>query len=96
MGFLKKRMGKDGKPRYTAVYVDLRGSERSAGTYSSEKEANRAWQKAEVELRQGRVGDPSRGRQTFRKYVEQQWLPHHVLEPTTREKYTYYLHILNS
>jgi integrase len=91
VGFLKKRVGKDGKPRYTAVYLDLRGSERSAGTYSTEKAANRAWQKAEVELRQGRVGDPSRGRQTFQKYVEQQWLPNHVLEPTTREKYTYYL-----
>ncbi len=31
MGFAKERTGKDGKPRYTAVYVDLRGSERSAG-----------------------------------------------------------------
>jgi integrase len=91
MGFAKKRVGKDGKPRYTAVYVDLHGSERSAGTFSSVKAAGRAWQKAEVELRQGRVGDPARGRQTFRKYVEEQWLPNHVLEPTTREKYTYYL-----
>ena len=96
MGFLKKRTSKDSKPRYTAVYVDLRGAERSAGTFSSERAANRAWQKAEVELRQGRVGDPARGRQTLRKYVEEKWLPHHVLEPTTREKYTYYLgaHIL--
>jgi hypothetical protein len=32
MGFAKKRVGKNGKPRYTAVYLDLRGSERSAGT----------------------------------------------------------------
>jgi Phage integrase, N-terminal SAM-like domain len=91
MGYAKKRTGKDGRLRYTAVYVDLRGSERSAGTFSSEKAADRAWQKAEVELRQGRVGDPARGRQTFRKYVEDRWLPNHVLEPTTREKYTYYL-----
>jgi hypothetical protein len=91
MGFAKKRFGKDGKPRYTAVYVDLRGSERSAGTFASEKATDRAWQKAEVELRQGRVGDPARGRQTFAKYVEERWLPNHVLEPTTREKYTYYL-----
>ena len=91
MGFAKKRVGRDGKPRYTAVYVDLRGSERSAGTFASEKAADRAWQKAEVELRQGRVGDPARGRQTFEKYVEERWLPNHVLEPTTREKYTYYL-----
>ena len=44
-----------------------------------------------MELRQGRVGDPARGRQTFQKYVEERWLPNHVLEPTTREKYTYYL-----
>jgi integrase len=96
MGYAKKRVGRNGKPRYTAVYLDLRGSERSAGTFGSERAANKAWQNAEVELRQGRVGDPARGRQTFRKYVEQQWLPHHVLEPTTREKYTYYLsaHIL--
>jgi hypothetical protein len=91
MGYAKKRVGKDGKPRYTAVYADLRGSERSAGTFASQKAADRAWQKAEVELRQGRVGDPARGRQTFQKYVEERWLPNHVLEPTTREKYTYYL-----
>jgi integrase len=91
MGYAKKRIGRDGKPRYTAVFVDLRGSERSAGTFGSEKVANRAWQQAEVELRQGRVGDPARGRMTFRKYVDEHWLPNHVLEPTTREKYTYYL-----
>ncbi|MGO9279552.1 MAG: hypothetical protein ACLP3Q_18800, partial [Streptosporangiaceae bacterium] len=66
MGYAKKRIGRNGKPRYTAVYLDLRGSERSAGTFGSEKAANKAWQNAEVELRQGRVGDPARGRQTFR------------------------------
>src|SRR5258708_2976949 len=82
MGFARKRAGKDGKPRYTAIYVDLRGSIRSAGTFTSEKAADRAWQKAEVELRQGRVGDPARGRPTFRRDVG---------EPTTREKYTYYV-----
>jgi integrase len=91
MGYAKKRTGKDGKPRYTAVYLDLRGSERSAGTFASERAANQAWQKAEVELRQGRVGDPARGRQTLRQYVEERWLPNHVIEPTTREKYAYYL-----
>ena len=91
MGFSRKRTGRSGQVRYTATYVDLRGSIRSAGTFASEKAADRAWQKAEVELRQGRVGDPARGRQTFRKYVEDRWLPNHVLEPTTREKYTYYL-----
>jgi len=70
MGYAKKRTDKDGNPRYTAVYLDLRGSERSAGTFSSERAANQAWQKAEVEQRQGRAGDPLRGRLTLRKYVE--------------------------
>src|SRR5260221_11295691 len=96
MGVSKDWTGKDGKPRDTAVYVGLGGSERSAGTFSSRKAADRAGQKAEVDLRQGRVSDPRRGRQTFRRYVEERWLPNHMLEPTTREKYTYYLnaHIL--
>jgi integrase len=80
------RQGREGP-----LHRDVRGSIRSAGTFATEKAADRAWQKAEVELRQGRVGDPARGRQTFRKYVEERWLPNHVLEPTTREKYTYYL-----
>jgi hypothetical protein len=91
MGFARKRVNRNGRTRYTATYVDLRGSIRSAGTFSSERAADKAWQKAEVELRQGRVGDPARGRQTFQRYVEERWLPNHVLEPTTREKYTYYL-----
>jgi hypothetical protein len=25
----------------------------------------------------------------FRRYVEDEWLPHHVTEPSTREGYTY-------
>lgn len=40
MGFARKRVGKDGKTRYTATYVDLRGSIRSAGTFASERAAN--------------------------------------------------------
>ena len=34
---------------------------------------------------------PRRGRQTFRRYVTEEWLPHHVIEVTTREAYTYQL-----
>jgi len=36
---------KGGQVRYTATYVDLRGSIRSAGTFASEKAADQAWQK---------------------------------------------------
>jgi integrase len=91
MGFSRKRVGKGGKTRYQAVFVDLRGAKRSAGTFPTERAADRAWQKAEVELRQGRVGDPARGRQTLRRYAVDKWLPNHVMDHTTREKYTYYL-----
>jgi integrase len=96
MGWTLTRVGDDGKPRYTAVYRDLRGVKRSAGTFTSKRVANKAWQVAEVRLAEGRIGDPRRGRQLFQKYVEEEWLPNHVMEVTTREGYTYSLrkHIL--
>ena len=42
------------------------------------------------------MGDPRRGRQTFGRYYEDQWLPHHVVEISTRQGYTYQIkkHIL--
>lgn len=89
MGYSQKRTGRNGKPRYTAVYHDMRGERRSAGTFSSKKDADRAWQKAEARLGEGRLSDPRRGRQTFRRYVTEEWLPHHVMEASTREGYTY-------
>jgi integrase len=89
VGFSWKRISKSGKPRYTAYYVDLKRHQRSAGTYSTKKRADLAWQDAEAEIRKGRVGDPARGRQTFRQYVEQTWLPNHEIEVSTREAYTY-------
>jgi hypothetical protein len=91
MGWLKERPGDDGTPRYTAVYRGLRGRERSAGTFRSQREANRAWQRAEAQLLAGRIGDPRRGRQTVREYVETEWFPHHVMEATTGENYRYVL-----
>jgi integrase len=96
MGYSKKRHGRNGKPRYTACYVDVRGSLRSAGTFSNKKDADRAWQQAEIRMSEGRLNDPRRGRQTFRRYVTEEWLPHHVIEASTREAYTYQLgkHIL--
>ncbi len=96
MGYSQKRAGHGGKPRYTAVYQDIRGERRSAGTFSNKKDADRAWQKAEARLGEGRLNDPRRGRQTFRRYVTEEWLPHHVIEASTREAYTYQIgkHIL--
>jgi len=91
MGWVETRTGRDGRPRYIAKYRDLCGRKRSAGTFASKREANSAWQRAEVQVAEGQLTDPRRGRQTFRRYVEERWLPHHVMEPTTRAKYTYYL-----
>src|SRR5262249_50082074 len=88
MGFSRKRIGKDGKPRYTAYYLDVRGNERSAGTFSSKKDANDAWKQAEGLVSSGKQGDPSRGRQTFHTYVYDKWLPNHLLEPGVRTNYS--------
>jgi integrase len=91
MGYSRVRTSRNGKPRYTAYYWDVRGKERSAGTYSSRKDADDAWQTAEAKVREGRASDPRRGRQRFRQYVEEQWFPNHRLELRARENYTYYL-----
>ena len=53
MGYTRSRAGRDGKPRYTAYYWDIRGRERSAGTFSSRKDADRAWQREEVKVAEG-------------------------------------------
>jgi Phage integrase, N-terminal SAM-like domain len=87
MGFSRKRIGRDGKPRYTAYYRDIRGDERSGGTFSRKKEADDAWKAAEAAVSAGNRGDPSRGRQTFEAYVLEKWLPHHQLEPGVRSEY---------
>jgi hypothetical protein len=85
-----------GKPRFVALYRDIKGRQRSAGTYTSKRQADRAWQRAEARLELGRIGDPGKGRQTFRRYVEETWLPNHEVEMTTRQSYTYalYRHIM--
>jgi integrase len=91
MGYSRARNGRDGKPRYTAYYWDIRGRERSAGTFSSKKEADKAWQREEAKVSEGRAGDPLRGRQLLQRYVLDEWLPNHQMEARTRENYTYYL-----
>jgi integrase len=96
VGFSRERPGKGGKTRYAAIYRDIKGHQRSAGTFATERQADKAWQRAEAVIGLGRVSDPSRGRQTFRHYVEETWLPNHEIEATTRQGYTYtlYRHIM--
>ena len=96
MGWVTERADADGKVRFMARYRDRRGRKRTAGTFTTERQAQRAWQRAERDQELGRIGDPNRGRQTLRTYVEQQWFPNHRIEKTTRENYRYALdkHIL--
>ena len=92
MGSSRERPGKDGKTRYFALYRDVKGRQRSAGTFATERQADKAWQRAEVAIGLGRVADPSRGRQTFQHYIEETWFPNHEVEATTRQGYSYVLH----
>lgn len=96
MGFSRRRVGHDGRPRYTAYYLDTQGRERSAGTFATRRDADRSWQQVEATHAAGRPNDPRRGRMSFRIYVDDVWFPHHVLEPSTRQSYRYNLdrHIL--
>ena len=96
MGFVREREGTHGGTQYQALYDDVKGHRRSAGTFTTEEQAIRAWQRAEDRQADGRSSDTRRTRQRFARYVEEQWLPHHEMEARTRETYTYYLerHIL--
>jgi integrase len=96
VGFSRERPGKDGKTRYAAIYRDIKGRQRSVGTFATERQADKAWQRAEAVIGLGRVADPSRGRQTFQHYVEETWFPNHEVEATTRQGYSYvlYRHIM--
>ena len=96
MGSTRERTGSNGSVRYTALYRDLKGRQRSAGTFTTQRQADRAWQRAESRVAQGQLGEPGRGRQPFRDYVEKTWLPNHEVEASTRQSYSYILrkHIL--
>jgi integrase len=89
MGSVRERVDKDGKSRFVALYRDQRGRQRSAGTFPTQRQADRAWQRAEALVESGKLGDLRRGRQTFAHYVHQTWLPRHQIEASTRERYTY-------
>jgi site-specific recombinase XerD len=89
MGHSYRREGVTGKPRYAAMYHDARGLRRSAGTFATKREADRAWAAAEADALLGHGRDPRRGRITFNAYVTGSWLPNHQLEHTTRQRYSY-------
>ena len=84
MSWVQKRVGGDGSIRYTATYRDPAGRGRSAGTFTSRREAERAGRRTESKVEDGSWLDRSAGRITFHDYVEQVWWPSRHLEVSTK------------
>lgn len=87
MSWVQRRVGEDGAVRYTATYRDPAGRGRSAGTFTSRREAERAGRRAESKVEDGSWLDRNAGRISFRDYVEQVWWPSRHLEVSTRAGY---------
>ena len=87
MAWVKERITSDGTKRYIACYRDPEGRQRSAGTFSSKRAAERAAQREEQRVLAGSWRDHSLGEVRFREYVETDWLPSKHIEPTTRAAY---------
>ncbi len=91
MAWIKTRTTDDGDTRFVACYRDPEGRQRSAGTYSSRRAAERAAHREEARVRDGAWHDHSRGQVTFAEYVETVWLPFKQVETSTRAAYRSYL-----
>ena len=87
----RPRVTDDGDTRYVACYRDPEGRQRSAGTYSSRRAAERAAHREEAKVREGAWHDHSRGQVTFSQYVETAWLPSKQVETSTLAAYRSYL-----
>ena len=91
MGQSRERIDGNGRARWTAYYTDVTGKRRSAGTFGTERQADRAWQRAEAKVAEGGMPDLRLGKQRFGRYVTETWFPNHRIELTTRQNYTYLL-----
>ncbi|QNN51797.1 tyrosine-type recombinase/integrase [Nocardioides mesophilus] len=91
MAWIKTRVTDDGDTRFVACYRDPEGRQRSAGTYSSRRAAERAAHREEAKVREGAWHDHSRGQVTFAEYVETVWLPSKHVETSTLAAYRSYL-----
>ena len=91
MAWIKTRTTDDGDTRFVACYRDPEGRQRSAGTYSSRRAAERAAHREEAKVRDGAWHDHSRGQVTFAEYVETVWLPSKQVETSTLAAYRSYL-----
>lgn len=90
MAWVEERTGPRGT-RFIGLYRDPDGDKRSAGTFSSRREAFRTANREEQQVLAGSWHDVTLGDVTFKEYVEKEWLPNKHLEITTRAAYTSYL-----
>ena len=91
MPSVRVRRSDDGRTRFVALYRDPTGKQRSAGTFSNGRDAERAGRRAEATVESGAWISPSAGRITFRRYVEDVWLPSRHVEVSTFAGYRSYL-----
>lgn len=87
MAWVMKRVGPDGTARFQAIYRDPHDNKRSAGTFTSRREATAAGRRAESTVELGSWIDRTAGRITFRDYVEHVWWPSRHLEASTKAGY---------
>lgn len=91
MGWARPKHHSDGRTVYMAMYRDPSGRTRSAGTFTSQRQAINAARDAEREVETGEWFDQRAGRMTFAHYVERYWWPNLHVEVTTRAAYRSYL-----
>ena len=87
MAWVKPRITSDGDKRFVACYRDPEGRERSAGTLTSQRAAERAGNREEQRVLGGNWHDAALGAIPFQLYVERDWLPSKHIEATTRAAY---------
>src|SRR3954454_16454115 len=91
MAWIKTRTTDDGDTRFVACSRAPEARQRSAGTYSSRRAAERAAHREEAKVREGAWHDHTRGQVTFAEYVETVWLPSKHGESSTLPAYRSYL-----
>lgn len=87
MAWVKPRRTSSGEKRFVACYRDPEGRTRSAGTYTSQRAAERAGNREEQRVLGGNWRDRTLGAVPFQLYVERDWLPRKHIEVTTRAAY---------
>jgi len=86
MAWIIERSGARGTS-FMGVYRDPDGHKRSAGSFSTRREAQRAANREEQKVLAGSWHDSSLGDIAFREYVETEWLPNKHVEASTRAAY---------